>query len=138
MSKLYIFNPTNELAIADGGKGYIPSKYLAEFESNLDTLPFLFASPDDYVLVDNIPDKNWLESFSSREIPLPKFLKKEDLMSLIKSQEVVIEDITPWGWSPRMIKRVEEIIRLSPSIDLNLPNYRWTSKHKSVYGRKQH
>lgn len=136
MSKLYIFNPTNELAIADGGKGYIPSKYLAEFESNLDTLPFLFASPDDYVLVDNIPDKNWLESFSSREIPLPKFLKKEDLMLLIKSQEVVIEDITPWGWSPRMIKRVEEIIRLSPSIDLNLPNYRWTSKHKSVYGRE--
>lgn len=136
MSKLHIFNPTNEIAIADGGKGYIPSKYLAEFESNLDTLPFLFATPDDYVLVDNIPDKSWLESFSSREVQLPEFLKKEDLISLIKSQEIEIETITPWGWSPRMIKKVEDIIRLSPNIDLSSPNYKWTQKHKSIYGRE--
>jgi len=136
VSKLYIFNPTNELAIADGGRGYIPSKYLAEFESNLDALPFIFATPDDFVLVDSIPDKSWLESFSLKRVPLPKFLKKEDLISLIQSQEIVIEDITPWGWSPRMIKRVEEIIRLSPNIDLSSPNYKWTPKHKSIYGRE--
>ncbi len=136
MSKLYIFNPTNELAVADGGKGYIPSKHLAEFESNLDTLSFLFATSNDYVLVDNIPDKSWLESFSLRGVSLPEFLKKEDLILLIKSQEIVIKDITPWGWSPRMIRRVEEIIRLSPNIDLNSPNRKWTPKHKSIYGRE--
>lgn len=135
MSQLFVFNPTNEMAIDDGGKGYIPPRYLAQFESDLDTLPFVFAGIDDFVMVTKQPDTAWLDSLSMLRNSQPCFIDKQTTIERLTSGAISIDKLSPWGWSPRMIKILDDIVKLSPSIEASTPNLHWSSSHKKIYGR---
>ena len=45
---IFYFNPTCELAIANGSFSYMPPRLLRDFEQDCASLPFLFASPNDF------------------------------------------------------------------------------------------
>ena len=134
-SSLFIFNPTNEIAIADGGNGYIPNRQLSEFERNLDTLPFLFAKPNDIVLVSSTPDQEWIDLLAPIAQILPSFLRKDELLEQLKLGKLRLSEFKPWGWSPRMIKIVSEFIPFAISNDLQDVNLFWSQLHQHLYGR---
>ncbi len=135
MSTLFLFNPTNEMAIADGGNGFVPSRYLAAFERDLEILPFLFANSDDIILVTVKPDAEWSKDLISENRNMPRFMNKEELTAALKDKSVIISNICPWGWSPRTLKVVENYLKLSTEIEPTKPNYSWSPMHKEVYGR---
>ncbi|MBZ4677162.1 MAG: hypothetical protein JG782_1782, partial [Anaerophaga sp.] len=47
VSKLFLFNPTNELAIANGQVSYMPPANLRRFENDLASLPWILSDEDD-------------------------------------------------------------------------------------------
>ncbi|MDD4746189.1 MAG: hypothetical protein PHW19_02795 [Salinivirgaceae bacterium] len=135
-TRLFIFNPTNEIAIADGGNGYVPNRQLAEFERDLDTLPFVFANADDIVLVQNEPDAAWLNVMSPIAHLLPQFLCREEIIQKLKSKEITIAAFHPWGWSPRMVRIVTDFMIGNQKALFNNVNSNWSPNHQKTYGRE--
>ncbi len=83
MSKLYLFNPSHEMALAANTALYTPTKTVARMERDMCRLPLKWAAPDDFVLTpDGIID------IRGNIVPL--------------SADMVPE---PWGWN-KAVKRI--------------------------------
>lgn len=102
LPKIFIYNPTCEIAIANGTASYMPNKTLSRFEKDLDVLPMHFADEKDVVLVNQLPDQEFIKLMKEAGISLPEFKPFE---SSIQDKEFVKsakESLEPWGWSPRI------------------------------------
>lgn len=94
--RLFVFNPDCELAIANGGRFYMPPANIVKMADDLAFLPAWLGEEDERVLVKEKPDRLFLE-----EVGKPLQLK----CSAITENE--FGDIgsfrgEPWGWSPKI------------------------------------
>lgn len=96
-ANIYYFNPTCELAVANGSFSYLPPLLLREMEQNLSALPFVFATENDFVLTGNHQSDQFLNYLSQKGFKLPKFRTISELEAL---PEGSFNAIIPWGWSP--------------------------------------
>ena len=95
---LHVFNPENDLALADGGANYCPPPAAAQIASDLATLPLWFADEDDSVLLPDTTNFAFCTSLSESfnlALPYNHFLKES------------ITAIRPWGWSPQIKRRLK-------------------------------
>lgn len=96
MQDLYLFNPDNEISVANGTNGYTPKANITLMADNLSFLMAYLAGEGDYVLVPRLPEIG--------------FLKKRQEIFGLTSKPILWEKacllsfraIKPWGWSPRM------------------------------------
>lgn len=95
--KLHIFNPENDLALADGGANYCPPPAAAQIAHDLAALPLWFASPDDAVVLPH-------------EIHHDYFREMSSLFNLAKPYASALHDgitsCVPWGWSNQIARRL--------------------------------
>lgn len=98
--KLHIFNPENDLALADGGFNYCPPPAAMHIAKDLAALPLWFAAPGDAVLLQEETDMEY-HSRMSEQFGLPKLYES--------SLQPQITSIAPWGWSPQMRHRVKSM-----------------------------
>lgn len=95
--KLHIFNPENDLALADGGANYCPTPAAAQIAYDLASLPLWFADEQDCV---GLPDElhgeyhKWVSSCFSVALPFDNEKKN------------VVTQCVPWGWSPQIKRRL--------------------------------
>lgn len=98
--KLHIFNPENDLALADGGANYCPTPAAMHIARDLASLPLWFADAGDKVVIPNEVHKEYHERISR-------------LFSVASPYENNMHnDITscvPWGWSPQIKRRLNVI-----------------------------
>ncbi|MFY9151434.1 MAG: hypothetical protein WAO52_05435 [Prolixibacteraceae bacterium] len=130
---LYVFNPTCELAVANGSFSYMPPLLLQDMERDLSILPFIFADPTDFVLTEYPPSDEFKQSLTDAGFELPVFCTHSELA--IRS-ETGINALYPWGWSPAahfMLKKFRE--RCSDDFK-NSPVYEWQPKHKVLFERE--
>lgn len=95
--KLHIFNPENDLALADGGANYCPTPAATQIANNLASLPLWFADIHDKVL---LPDNTHTEYHKRISSLFPVASPYENNMC---------NDITscaPWGWSAQIKRRL--------------------------------
>lgn len=107
MTHLYVFNPENDMALADGHPGYTPPALIQQMRRELWWLPNWWAGDDDII---------W---------------NGEDKLSL--PEGAVIQ---PWGWSPairhQLLKAgVEESLLPSPE---KIEQLRWLSHRRTAVG----
>ena len=95
--KLYIFNPENDLALADGGANYSPPPAALRIAQDLASLPLWFAGKDDAVALANE------ENHSFREKVAQCF---EVATGYDKNIRPMITGIVPWGWSKQLLRRM--------------------------------
>lgn len=98
--KLHIFNPENDLALADGGFNYCPPPAAMHIAKDLASLPLWFAAPGDAVMLQGETDMEY-HSRMSEQFGLPKLYES--------SLQPQITSIAPWGWSPQMRHRVKSM-----------------------------
>ena len=93
---LHLFNPENDLALADGGANYCPPPAAAQIAYDLASLPLWFAGTENAVV---LPDGNHLQFCedisNSFNIALP----------YEASMASKVERCRPWGWSAQMKRR---------------------------------
>ncbi len=77
--KVYIFNPENDMALADGGAGYTAPATIRQMRDELHWLPLWWADED---------DKVW---------------DGKERLTLTKGDE-----IRPWGWSPVLVHQLRQ------------------------------
>ncbi len=93
--KLHIFNPENDLALADGGFSYSPPPAAMCIANELASLPLWYAGKDDVVALPNGHLRFHGEMAAMFDLP-PAYTPsmRQDVTSL-----------SPWGWSAQMRHR---------------------------------
>src|SRR5665648_132942 len=78
---IFLFNPTCELAVANGSENYMAPAQLRKFEDELSTLPWILANSMDIILADKVPSQQFTDQLESVGFRLPTFLKKVSSLS---------------------------------------------------------
>lgn len=101
--KAHILNLTCELEVANGAHSYTAPGYLRKFTQDLEALPLVYASPEDYVLVENIPSADFQKRLTDAGFQLPQFITFNHIS---KAQGCTP---TPWGHSPASAFRLKQL-----------------------------
>lgn len=133
---IYFYNPTCEIAVANGSESFMPKNLLRRMEYDLDILPAYFALSTDITLVQKYPDKKFLDSLLKAGLhPFKLHLLDEGLRDPVFISEPK-GFLLPWGWSPAMHKLFAPLKPFCSPDYLNSPVARWNSIHKELYSRK--
>ncbi|MBR5478168.1 MAG: hypothetical protein IKV19_06985 [Bacteroidaceae bacterium] len=93
--KLYIFNPENDLALADGSFNYCPPPAAMCIAKDLASLPLWYAGKDDAVFLSN-------GHLQFRDTMATMF---ELPCAYATSMKSAVTALSPWGWSAQMRHR---------------------------------
>ena len=133
---IYHFNPTCELAVANGSTNYMASAKLRRFEEELSFLPGLIAQPADIVLSARQPDQEYVDLLTKAGFVLPTFQAAENLLSEAANLATELGFLFPWGWSPAAHKQLLPLkSRCCPEF-LSSPIAQWKDIHRELYSRK--
>ena len=96
--KLHIFNPENDLALADGGANYCPPPSAAQIADDLASLPLWFADTCDKVVLPNGIHNEFHKRMSERFAVASPY---------DNSMRINMTSCVPWGWSPQIKRRLD-------------------------------
>ena len=133
---IYIFNATNEMAIANGTVSFMPNKILTRFEHDLDILPICYADSEDIILVHQIPDNKFIESLQHVGMTIPHFKLFPQALTDQTFLRKEKAELRPWGWSPRIHHQLAPFKSQCSQSFSNQPNSYWIAEHKELYSRK--
>lgn len=127
MSSLYLFNPENDLALANGSPNYYPPPAARKIARDLAVLPVWYSADCSLVAVPENTDNNSVKELAER-----LDIKSETVeYSKIRSFRSVTQCL-PWGWSPCVRKRFTDMgisTEILPSRE-NVALYRELSNRK--------
>jgi hypothetical protein len=135
-SNVYLYNPTNELAIANGDPHYMPPKRLLQFETDLSTLPMFFASGSDVVLVHETPPGEFVSFWQKMGKIVPEFLCEEQALSDPHFLRQPKGFLYPWGWSPAVHERLAPLKESCSQDFKTSPVAGWSDDLRDIYSRK--
>jgi len=133
---IFLFNPTCELAVANGSVNYMAPAQLRKFENELGTLPWILASSQDIILVDKVPSQQFTDQLENKGFSLPAFQTKESSLS---DPSFLLADkgfLFPWGWSPAAHKLLSPLKPGCCPEFGNSPVAEWRDVHRELYSRK--
>ncbi|HET6558493.1 MAG TPA: hypothetical protein VFG54_14340 [Prolixibacteraceae bacterium] len=128
---VYYFNPTCELAIANGSFSYMPPKLLRDFETDCSVLPFVFSSAGDCILTECKPSQEFISRLSDAGFTVPTYLNLKELVS-----EGNLGHLFPWGWSPASHFILKDLKDKCCQAFKESPVYDWKEEHKSLFERR--
>lgn len=128
--KLFYFNPTCEMAVANGHSSYMPPVRLRQFEIDLDTIPLWLAEPNDLVLVNKPVPAEHIAKLESLGFSVPKFITS---CNGLENNE--IDELNPWGWSLAAHKYFDPFKNKTATAWLENPMSRWDETHRSLLSR---
>jgi hypothetical protein len=130
---VFYFNPTCELAVANGSFSYMPPLLLQEMESDLSILPLVFGNSSDYVLTNNPPSADFTERLQNAGFDLPKFIGLSKLEAL---PEGTIKSIQPWGWDPATHFKFKNLKQKCTNEFKTRKIFNWQEEHQILFERK--
>jgi len=133
---IYLFNPTCELAVANGSENYMAPAQLRKFEDELSTLPWVLADSKDIILADKVPSQQFTDQLETAGFRLPNFLPLESALSEATFISVEKGFLSPWGWSPAAHKLISPLKSGCCPEFLNSPVAEWRDVHRELYSRK--
>lgn len=130
MQDLYLFNPDNEISIANGTNGYTPKANISMMADNLAYLSAYLSDKEDYVLVSRIPNADFVK-------------EKENIFGL-NCKPIVWEqvcslsfhEIKPWGWSPRVHLLVKDLKSRCCEQFKESVMAEWSDQRRALYSRQ--
>ena len=131
-SKIFYFNPTCELAVANGSFSYMPPLQLQQMEIDLSILPAIFCTKNDILLTENPPSSPFLNYLKNLGLELPSFCSLKELEAM---PDLSIDSIIPWGWSPAAHFVLNNLKEKCGQEFKNSPSFNWKPEHKSLFER---
>jgi len=134
---IYYYNPTCELAVANGSENFQATALLRKFEYDLDIIPVFLASPNDIILVQKMPSQQFMDDLIKAGFEISKPLLLNESLNDPSFVAIPKGFLSPWGWSPAVHKLLSP---LKPSCGYEFqqsPVTQWKSVHKELYSRKQ-
>ncbi len=135
--KIFIYNPTCEMAIANGTVSFMPNKTLTKFKQDLDVLPLFFADKNNTVLVHQLPDEEFIKLLENAGVSVPNFKQLELALADSDFIKMPKDSLHPWGWSPRIHHILKPFKESCSPRFLEQPNAFWKEEHRDLYNRKK-
>jgi len=129
---VYYFNPTCELAVANGSFSYMPPQLLKQMENDLAILPTIFCNKNDYVLTENPPTLEFQIYLKELGLDLPTFIQ---LSELENDNSLSFDSVVPWGWSPAAHFKLKNLKLKCSSEFQSSPVFEWKEEHRLLYER---
>lgn len=108
MSRLLLFNCSNDLALASNTKEYIAPKSIATMENDLATLPAWWAQDGDAVLLNNKEQAERAKVFFKQKgLNIHFTYNDEGFHGLTKKTNKIFTP-HPWGWSKATVERYKQ------------------------------
>jgi len=130
MQDLYLFNPDNEISIANGTNGYTPKTNISVMAGDLAFLSAYLAGKGDYVLVTKMPDFDFMKS-------------REEVFGLDckpviweKAQLLSFSELKPWGWSPRVHNLLKDLKSRCNEQFRESVMSTWSDERRDLYSRR--
>lgn len=105
-------------------------------ESDLATLPMFLANPGDHILVDQLPNKSWLDEVQCLNFISPAFMTKSEALFnpiYVRSQR---NELKPWGWSPAAHKLLHPLKNTCSAKFKSSPVFDWDPDQRNFYSKK--
>lgn len=102
MERLFLFNPENDIALADGKAGFTPPKNAAELHRRGAMLPWWLGSENDAVLVD---ERDLAAAGRYAALMEERFGPGPGIVSSVEGRHV--GRFVPWGWSANTLRQFE-------------------------------
>lgn len=131
---LFHFNATCEMEVGNGLPTYTAPVFLRKFGAELELLPLYLANENDYLLIENHPSEQFLESISVLKPKLPKLFTKEPLLDALNNN-LQLNALVPWGWSPAEHRLLEPYKAFCSQDFKKQGNAVWKAEHKDLYSR---
>lgn len=135
MADIFCFNPTNEIAVANGTPSWQAKSHLIQFENDLELLVSFLAQPTDFVLVHRLSSDDHVSHLQQYGIELPTFLPFSFPSLLPFFEEKTIHFLRPWGWSPYMLSKLNAMFPFCSSDFLKSPAACWNEQRRDLYSR---
>ncbi len=104
MPEVYLFNPDNDLALANGDENYMPPSSARKMADDLSLLPLWYASEGARIITSNSGNSfSWLEHIKH---------SFGILVELITEHEIINSDsliLCPWGWNATLVKHARQL-----------------------------
>ena len=97
---IYLFNPDNDLALANFGINYTPPASAAKIAADLAFLPAWYAPEGARVVAEGIDHKWFLDEMDSM-LPLHISLIPFSHIPYVQGEKII-----PWGWNPALQRRL--------------------------------
>jgi hypothetical protein len=123
---MYLFNPDNDLALANFNANYTPPASARKITEDLSVLPFWYAPAGSKIVIEDAASKVFLESMQSL------FGTKTSAIPFSKISDFPNEKIIPWGWNPALRKRLLE----ANVPENNLPTSKTLQRLRDYSGRQ--
>lgn len=118
------------MEIANGHAYYTAPKHIELLKKSLSIIPIFLAQKDDCVLIDgNYPHK-FIAQLSAYNWHIPHIISSENMNDL---QGRSFASFEPWGWSPAVIKKIENLQRAYKFTITRL--YAWNDDSKNMFSR---
>ncbi|WP_282035894.1 hypothetical protein [Saccharicrinis aurantiacus] len=131
MSDIYLFNPTGEMAIANGNHSYMAPKMLRIFERDLAFMPTYFANDHDIIICDEEPYDSFLKEWQTLGLPKTNYLS---IKEALKADD--INYLKPWSWNPASHHLLRNLKLLASDAFKTSPNHKWDNTNKLFFSRE--
>ncbi|MGQ8338495.1 hypothetical protein ACUNWD_18205 [Sunxiuqinia sp. A32] len=127
---IYYFNPTCEMAVANGSPYYQPPALLREFEETLSSILLCYSSDGDYLLKNRPICQELVDNFQQLGCAKTEIGNKKEIFDSLKNSNQKVT-FCPWGWSPSALNELKDFL---PLCDTNIAK---NPEHfKKYYERK--
>jgi hypothetical protein len=134
---VYYYNPTCELAVANGSEYFQANALLCKFEYDLDLLPAFLGLPNDIILVQKMPSQQFLDNLIKAGFEISKPFLLNDSLNDTSFVAIPKGFLSPWGWSPAVHKLLAPLKTSCSDEFQQSPIAQWKPVHKELYSRKQ-
>jgi hypothetical protein len=124
------------MAIANGEVAWQPNRILQQFEKDLELLPYIFAQSEDYIIVSELPENEFLNSLKTIKNISPNYIPKSRLKDEKAFQNHQNINLQPWGWSPVAHHLLNSLKSKTSQSFRNSLNFIWKEKLKEIVSRK--
>lgn len=98
MKKVWLFNPDNDMALADDSANYIAANAIRILSEDLSLLPMWYADDDSFVLAKSAHNIEFMQSMKC------VFQIKSSVITANELNQTAAIDMRPWGWNKALRK----------------------------------